>query len=368
MSLLKTALQLALLLCLTTCLAGTASAYFVRYDYTANSEIYPSGSAYQTDSDYLYDQTYVEGHYVQPGYSEAGNYASLGFVADIGRGMVSAYTTAVGGMIDSYNIYVATARVEHIVMQDELIFVIPPGDYPDGLYARLEGRCVGGYSSTAGAGSQIQCDAWISNDIFQTGILEVGIGDSGDHWFDEEFTLLGRIVHPGAHYSIEVEVQVTVNASMHRCLNWAVEYNPGGGYITGSGHNDFCGGLQFTVFEPPEGITWWSASGVFMSGAVSVPEIAPAPEPMLGQNYPNPFNPTTTIDYQIPISGPVAIRVYSADGRLIRTLVDETRPAGHHSTTWDGRDHAGRPVATGVYCYSIQVDNRRETRRMILLN
>lgn len=69
----------------------------------------------------------------------------------------------------------------------------------------------------------------------------------------------------------------------------------------------------------------------------------------LRQNYPNPFNPTTQIQYQIPVSSEILIKVYDLTGREIMVLVDEGKQPGLHSVTFD----AGS-VASGIYMYRIQ--------------
>lgn len=94
---------------------------------------------------------------------------------------------------------------------------------------------------------------------------------------------------------------------------------------------------------------------------------APPPAFTLEQNYPNPFNPTTTIDYVLPEAGRISLSVYNANGQRVRTLVDETRPAGRQSATWDARDDGGAPVASGVYFYRFEAGGRTETKRMTLL-
>jgi hypothetical protein len=87
----------------------------------------------------------------------------------------------------------------------------------------------------------------------------------------------------------------------------------------------------------------------------------------LGQCFPNPFNPTTTIEYQIPARESVTLKIYAADGRRIRTLVDEVQSAGSHANIWDGKDEFGRELASGVYCYTLQAGDFNVSRRMILL-
>jgi hypothetical protein len=87
----------------------------------------------------------------------------------------------------------------------------------------------------------------------------------------------------------------------------------------------------------------------------------------LFQNYPNPFSPETRIAFDLPAAGLVEIRIYDVTGRLIRTLVDEKRPTGFHSLKWDGRDNAGRAVASGTYFYKLTAPEVKESRKMILL-
>jgi len=87
----------------------------------------------------------------------------------------------------------------------------------------------------------------------------------------------------------------------------------------------------------------------------------------LGQNYPNPFNPQTTIKFALPEAANVKLKIYGVDGRLVRTLVNESRSAGHHEVIWRGVDDASRPVATGTYFYVIDAGDHHEVRKMTLV-
>lgn len=73
----------------------------------------------------------------------------------------------------------------------------------------------------------------------------------------------------------------------------------------------------------------------------------------LSQNYPNPFNPSTVISYQLPKEGHVSLKIYNVLGKELRVLVDGTRGAGFHSITWDGKDHNGNIVGSGIYFYRL---------------
>jgi len=64
---------------------------------------------------------------------------------------------------------------------------------------------------------------------------------------------------------------------------------------------------------------------------------------------PNPFNPATSVAYTLKKGGLVSVRIYSLDGRLVKTLMDGTAEAGTHEVLWDGRDSGGSPARSGVY-------------------
>jgi len=95
----------------------------------------------------------------------------------------------------------------------------------------------------------------------------------------------------------------------------------------------------------------------------------------LTQNYPNPFNPATTIPFAVPaaangdgIAAPaVRLEIFNALGQRVRTLVDDERAAGFYRVNWDGRDGAGRDVASGLYLYRLAVGQRVQVARMTLL-
>ena len=88
----------------------------------------------------------------------------------------------------------------------------------------------------------------------------------------------------------------------------------------------------------------------------------------LGANYPNPFNPATTIPLALPAGAKnVDLTIYNILGQPMRQVWTGPLPAGEHELTWDGRDAQGRPVATGVYVYRLQVDEQTHTRKMVKL-
>ena len=94
----------------------------------------------------------------------------------------------------------------------------------------------------------------------------------------------------------------------------------------------------------------------------------------LEQNYPNPFNPKTDIRYQIAPARPdesgqsggdggfVSLKIYDVLGREVATLVNEVKPPGIYSVSWNAN---GFP--SGVYFYRLQVKSFVETKKLLLL-
>ena len=117
-----------------------------------------------------------------------------------------------------------------------------------------------------------------------------------------------------------------------------------------------------TSVTPNQVLTW--SQGSYPTGAG---EFGAASGPRLGQNAPNPLNPRTTIRFELDAPGFVDLRIYDAQGRAVRQLVSEMRPAGAHEVSWSGKDDRGRAVASGVYVYELRSGTRSEVRKMVLV-
>ncbi len=88
----------------------------------------------------------------------------------------------------------------------------------------------------------------------------------------------------------------------------------------------------------------------------------------LRQNTPNPFNPVTNIHFSVPANaGSVELTVYNVNGQVVRTLVNGDIEAGPHSVVWNGRDEAGRSVATGIYFARLVTAQETDIIKMALL-
>lgn len=83
----------------------------------------------------------------------------------------------------------------------------------------------------------------------------------------------------------------------------------------------------------------------------------------LEQNYPNPFNPTTTINFSIPVSSKVTLKVYDALGKEVSTLVNEFKNAGNYSADFTATSN----LTSGIYFYTINAGNFVDTKKLMLV-
>lgn len=101
------------------------------------------------------------------------------------------------------------------------------------------------------------------------------------------------------------------------------------------------------------------------TGGVGISESQSSPVPQefkLFQNYPNPFNPATTIEFAIPKSQHVTLKIYDVRGREVITLVKKRLTPGKYIFQWDATG-----IASGIYFYRLQAGRYHETKKLILL-
>jgi hypothetical protein len=82
----------------------------------------------------------------------------------------------------------------------------------------------------------------------------------------------------------------------------------------------------------------------------------------LGQNYPNPFNPATMIEFHVPSSSFVIVKVFDVFGKEVATPVQEQISEGRHRVKWNA---SGMP--SGVYLYQIQAGAYSETKKLVIM-
>jgi hypothetical protein len=100
---------------------------------------------------------------------------------------------------------------------------------------------------------------------------------------------------------------------------------------------------------------------------VNLPEVKKNREFNLKQNYPNPFNPETVIEYTQPKNSAVKINIFDSLGHLVITLIPPDQSMGTHKINWDGANNKKCKVPSGVYFYSVSVNETVYSKKMLLL-
>ncbi|MBL8008864.1 MAG: T9SS type A sorting domain-containing protein [Ignavibacteria bacterium] len=98
-------------------------------------------------------------------------------------------------------------------------------------------------------------------------------------------------------------------------------------------------------------------TSVSQNSTTAVPEVY-----SLSQNYPNPFNPSTKINFSIPKSGIVTIKIYDILGKEVMTLVNEMKQAGNYETEFTATN-----LASGAYFYRMESGEFKDIKRMVLI-
>ncbi len=87
----------------------------------------------------------------------------------------------------------------------------------------------------------------------------------------------------------------------------------------------------------------------------------------LSQNYPNPFNPTTAIQFQVPKTSLVTIKIYDLIGQEIKTLYNGQVQQGRYTVEWNGLNNNGIQMSSGTYIYRIVSNDFVQSMKMILM-
>jgi hypothetical protein len=153
----------------------------------------------------------------------------------------------------------------------------------------------------------------------------------------------------------------------------AVTWTLAGGALAATVRHDGLAGASLGIRVTPDPSRAGTVTGRVVMADGTVHALAPAAVPAvparfeLRPNHPNPFNPQTRISFALPVAARVDLAVYDLLGRRVRTLVAGEFPFGIHHADWDGRDDAGRGVASGTYLYRMQAGAFGATGKMLLV-
>ncbi len=145
-----------------------------------------------------------------------------------------------------------------------------------------------------------------------------------------------------------------------RTLMWLFPEEDVGGIVLTNGEST--GGL----WDIAERIMTYSIDASTTVAEAAMPDHA---APGLRPGSPNPSRGATTIGYELPAPAAATIKIYDAQGRLVRTLRDGTtmEPAGSHHVRWDGRDDRGYAASAGVYFCRLSAGNTDRANKIVLI-
>lgn len=89
----------------------------------------------------------------------------------------------------------------------------------------------------------------------------------------------------------------------------------------------------------------------------------PAPQSVSLAVSPNPFNPVTTISYDVPVEGPVDLRVYDVSGRLVATLIN----GEYHAQDRFAIDYRAENAGSGIYFVRVDSRGGSATKKLVLI-
>ena len=131
--------------------------------------------------------------------------------------------------------------------------------------------------------------------------------------------------------------------------------------LTGTKRTWSIGGCPFAPYNSADSRNL--CMGISVTPATGITPVSNIPDQFsLSQNYPNPFNPATTINFSIPKSGLVTLKVFDVLGQEVATLVNDPKVAGSYSVNFNGEN-----LSSGVYFYRLEANDFVSVKRMLLV-
>jgi len=142
-------------------------------------------------------------------------------------------------------------------------------------------------------------------------------------------------------------------------------------YLFGNDEARYSNSIENETLIPPDEVPGLREFFVSLVGDVEVAGRSTL-APFKVSNYPNPFNPSTTIiaefdDGGTPIENDITLKIFSVDGRLVKSMQSGRVDGNRVSFAWDGTNERGVRVTSGTYFYSISAGRERTVGKMILI-
>jgi photosystem II stability/assembly factor-like uncharacterized protein len=225
-------------------------------------------------------------------------------------------------------------------------------------------------------------ESWVSQHSGSTNYLSsVYFYDTSTGWVVGSEGIILKTVDGGTHWISKVSGTTEWLKSVYsrdEMTGWAVGTN-GILIMTTDGGESWSGRRSFTtktlntVFFVDDTTGWIAGeSGTILKLVMGEQDITPINEEyissniphefLLYQNYPNPFNPSTTIEFTLPKSEFVKLKVYNILGKEVAIIVSNKLNQGNYNYQFDGSN-----LASGIYYYQIVTGEYRKVKKMILL-
>jgi len=175
-------------------------------------------------------------------------------------------------------------------------------------------------------------------------------------WNNNTFLLTGAWVPPPGD-AVDKVYEYTLDGELI-----ATVIDEDGVYMNGFGIYYDSAEERLYYSNTDEDIWIWQRTDV-----TSTPEVASPIAFAIDGNWPNPFNPMTTVGYRLVEPGTMRLAVHDAAGRPVRVLYEGWQGVGEHTAVWDGRNAAGRPLASGVYFACLTVNGEMTEHKLTLL-
>ncbi|NQT62327.1 MAG: T9SS type A sorting domain-containing protein [Candidatus Marinimicrobia bacterium] len=123
------------------------------------------------------------------------------------------------------------------------------------------------------------------------------------------------------------------------------------------------GAVKSLIGYQINGASWGDLSPI----QVSINEHPVLPSSFSLHAYPNPFNPTATISYTLPHASNIKLTVFNVSGQTVLEMVDSNQAAGAYQVHWNGLNHSGKNVSTGMYLIQLQTENHSQFVKVLYL-
>lgn len=114
-------------------------------------------------------------------------------------------------------------------------------------------------------------------------------------------------------------------------------------------------------------VTATTNAGVPVRGTTTVKAKGGGAAAVSASAAPNPFNPQTKVNFTLKSAGVATVKIFSLEGRLVKTLHDGFSPAGTTEIHWNGLDNTGKKTPSGVYFLNVQSQGTKAVQKLYLL-